>query len=102
MIGAVCLKLNENCRAIIYAFGTYDSIDWNNGHPTKLGNEYLTYDFLNKTEQKPVINIEKSINGDFVLRLIETQNYVLKVEDKENNKIELPRFQNEGNKFLKY
>lgn len=101
MIGAVCLKLNENCRAIIYAFGTYDSIDWNNGHPTKLGNEYLTYDFLNKTEQKPVINIEKSINGDLVLRLIETQNYVLKVEDKENNKIELPRFQNEGNKFLK-
>lgn len=101
MIGAVCLKLNENCRAKIYAFGTYDAIDWENSYQTELEGDFLAYNFFKETKQKPMIKIEKSINGDFILRLIETKNYVLKIEDKNHGKIDLPHFQNEGNKFFK-
>lgn len=101
MVGAVRLKINDRQRAKLYLVGTYNSIDWDAEKPSELGEEYVCYDFKAGAIQQPAISIAKGLDGEYVLRLVETRRYILKLEDDAGNDIALPRFQNEGNKFLK-
>lgn len=47
------------------------------------------------------IQIVTGLNGQHMLRLFETKRYILRLVYEENLDIEVPRFQNENNKFLK-
>lgn len=101
MIGAICFRLNEKCRARLYPVGTYDCIDWNTGCSTEPGDEFVGYKFIEGSGQQPVLGIARSLDGQPVLRLTETKRYVIKMENDDGAKPELPHFQNEGNRFLK-
>lgn len=101
MIGAICLKLNEKCRARLYLVGTYNYIDWSAGCPSDLGDGFVSYCFKDDFGQKPALSIARGLDGEFVLRLFETKRYILKIENDDGEDAGLPRFQNEGNKFLK-
>ena len=101
MIGALCLKLNGSCKASFYLAGTYNLIDWSKPYNTELGDEYTSFDFKEGCVRQPAISIAQSLNNEFVLRFIETKRYMIKIESDNRDEIELPRFQNEGNKYLK-
>lgn len=81
--------------------GTYNLIDWSTEYPSKLGDEFVTYGFKKDAGQKPAIIIAPGLDGQYVLRLIETKRYILKIEEGKGDEAELPRFQNEGNKYFK-
>ena len=101
MIGAICVRLDENRMAKLYLVGTYNSINWNDRVPTGLGDRFGAYNFKESSTQQPAIYIAQGLDGSCVLRLIETKRYILKIECALQDAVELPRFQNEGNKFLK-
>ncbi len=100
MIGAICLRINEKCRVRLYLAGTYNLIDWNTECSTELGDEFIGYKFIEESGKQPVIRITQSLGGEYTLRLIETKRYVIKIEGDNGIEVELPHFQNEGNKFL--
>ena len=77
MIGAICIRLNEKCRAKLYPVCTYSQIDWNTECSTELGDEFVGYNFIDKSGQQPVISIAQSLNGEYILRLTETKRYVV-------------------------
>lgn len=101
MIGAVCFKVTEEYEVRIYMVGTYEKIDWTNKLPCVLGENYFSCKFKNDIEDSSTIQIAKGLDGEYVLRLVETKRYVLRLVYVDNLNIELPRFQNENNKFLK-
>ena len=101
MIGAISFRLKKKCQVIIYLVGTYDQINWSHKISCKLGEEYSTYDFLDPTNKIDSLIIDYGLDGNAVLRLIETKRYILKVESLTGERIELPYFQNEDNKLLK-
>lgn len=101
MIGAICFKISNKCRAKIYLAGTYSYINWDIENTSDLGAQFVTYEVKGVFAQQPVITIAKGLNEEYVLRLVETKRYMLKMECDEEKLVGLPRFQNEGNKFLK-
>lgn len=101
MIGAICLRLNEKIKAKLYLVGTYSNIDWDTEHASVLGDQFVSYDFKEESGRQPVISIAQKFDDEYVLRLVETKRYVLKMENDGGGEVNLPRFQNEGNKFLK-
>ena len=101
MIGAVCLKINESCVARLYLVGTYNLIDWDSEQASELGVGFSLCCFKEGVEQQPAICIAQGLDGKYVLRLIETKRYILKMENGNEMESFLPKFQNEGNKFLK-
>lgn len=56
---------------------------------------------LENEEAGNAIQIVTGLNGQHMLRLFETKRYILRLVYEENLDIEVPRFQNENNKFLK-
>ena len=101
MIGAICLKLNENCKASLYLAGTYASIDWDNESTSLLGEGVVCYSYHSGSEDKQAIIIDKGLDDEYILRLVETKRYTLKIKSEDGSEIQLPKFKNEGNKFLK-
>lgn len=100
MIGAIGIKLSETRMARLYLAGTYSSINWNSECPSELGEGIVSYCLRDDVEQLQTVYITKGLNGEYVLRLIETKRYIVKVES-DGVMPGLPRFQNEGNKLLK-
>lgn len=101
MIGAIRLKLNEKCRAKLYLMGTYNRIDWDTEYSTELGDEISAYGFVDTPGKSPFISIAQGLDDKYVLRLVETKKYVIRMENDDGAELYLPRFQNESNKFLK-
>lgn len=101
MIGAICFKINDKCRAKIYPVGTYNYIDWNVEYNSVLGDQIITYEVREGYHQKSAITIAKGIDDKYMLRIVETKRYILKMECDDRECSELPHFQNEENKFLK-
>lgn len=102
MIGAICRKLNETSWADIYLVGNYNQIDWfAEPSETKLGNEYCTYPLKENAEKHSCISIEQSLNGEYILRLRETERYIVRIRSCSDEFPAPPYFQNEGNKNLK-
>lgn len=101
MIGAICLKISDRCSAKIYLAGTYNDINWDTGYSSGLGEQIIVYGIKNGCHQKSAITIDKGLDDEYILRIVETKRYMLKMECMDEEPIELPRFQNEGNKFLR-
>lgn len=85
----------------MYLAGTYNDIDWEVECASDLGEQYFTCDFKETSSQKAAMSIERGIDDEFVLRIVETKRYILKVECDNKDSVDLPHFQNEENKFLK-
>lgn len=85
----------------MYLAGTYNDINWSIGYSSELGNEFISYRFKEETEKQSFININQSLGGEYILRLVETKRYILKIENNSVRDIGFPRFRNEGNKFFK-
>ena len=101
MIGAIGLKLNENVMARLYLVGTYNNINWDNENPSELGKDFVSYCFKEDAILQPSVIISKGLDGEYILRLIETKRYILKIDNYENSVQCLPKFQNENNKNLR-
>lgn len=101
MIAAICFKIRENIKAKLYQAGTYRSIDWENEEASALGEQYATYSYRPEVSQKPALFICTGLDGNSILRLVETKRYILKIESPTEPAMPLPVFQNEGNKFFK-
>ena len=80
--------------ALLYEAGTFDTIDWKNPHKSELGDTFQEFD-CNKSPESGAISVVPGLDGNYVLRLLETKHFTLRV-----NGLPLPEMQNEGNKFL--
>lgn len=85
----------------MYLVGTYNSINWNEENVSDPKQKYITYNFKEDASSKESIFIEQGIDGEFVLRIVETRHYMIKFECDKGNVIDSVHFQNEENKFLK-
>lgn len=101
MIGAIRFITNDNCKVFLYPVGTHSHIDWSTEHVSCLGSEIVTYDSMPGYDQPNAITIAKSLDDEYMLRLVETKRYILRVENNSNNVVSLPYFRNQSNKFLK-
>jgi len=101
MIDAVCCKLDDHNRIKLYPVGMYNSIDWDTPYPSQLGDMYTEYACKTESQNKPAILVRKSFDDSYVLRVIETKRYMVRIDSDADSPVELPRFQNENNKFLK-
>lgn len=101
MVAAISFKVKENVEAKLYQVGAYGSIDWEKEERTVLGKQFVTYPYKEEAIQKPSIFISKGLDGNDILRILETKRYVLKLECAPEDNVSLPRLQNEGNKLLK-
>lgn len=117
MIGAIRVKINEHYSVKIYPVGTFDVIDWKSYEVSKLGDDCYAYSYIDENApEKSDIIIDQGFDGDYMLRLVETKRYVLRIETDEhigdgvlneslfyrfpNNGERFIQFQNEGNKFF--
>lgn len=101
MIGGLCFRINDNCTVKLYAVGMYNQIDWDDKEDCELGERFSISAYKDPDEERSFVKIEKGIDGEYILRLVETKRYIIKVSgDIPDNRI-FPQFQNEGNKFLK-
>ncbi len=82
----------------MYLAGTYHHIDWDTKKDSVLGERFATYNFKEANSRRMAISIDQGLNGEYILRIIETKRYALKIEGEWR---ELPCFQNEENRFLK-
>lgn len=101
MIGAISFEITSEYSVDIYLAGTYEQIDWQNPIQSKLANQSYYYELKSGGKGVPAIRIVETINGDTIARLNETRRYILKVNNRSSEREELPKFQNENNKFLK-
>lgn len=99
MIGAIYLRLNETSRAKLYPSGSHSHIDWDTEYPSALGSNYTICKFKAGFETPSIISIAEGFDGNFILRLVETKRYIVKFD--KQDAIDLPNFQNEGNRFFK-
>lgn len=103
MIAALVIKLNENVRATIYLVGTYNKIDWKKDQHCVLGEDYFVYPYKDDIQNIDSIKIEKGLDGGYIIRLVETKRYIIKLEGKHEEDKEKKwniRIQNEENKCL--
>ena len=92
MIGAICFITNDNCKVSIYPVGTHSHIDWNTEHVSCLGNDFVTFDAKPGYDQPGAIAIAKGLDGEYILRLVETKRYMLRQECNDSGVAELPHF----------
>lgn len=100
MIAALRFKVNGEYSASIYGVGTYNRIDWDNGQVCSLGDDYTVYGFKS-SEDVGTLNVVTGLDGNDILRLIETRRYIIKIDSVNNTEIVLPSLRNGGNKSLK-
>lgn len=101
MTGAISFKIDEKNTAKIYPAGSYRDIDWNMGEVCPLGSDFCLYSLKNSSSTKKYVSVENNMVDEPTLRLLETKRYIVKIEADDKDEVTLPRFQNEGNKFLK-
>lgn len=100
MVAALRFRVNEDYDAYLYPVGTYNKIDWENELPCQLGTDYSVY--LSKSEDNiEAIDIVNGLDGKPILRLIETKQYIIKLDNKSKDFVSLPILQNENNKAPK-
>ena len=111
-IAAISFRLpNESC-AKMYLSGTFDQIDWNAPCVCSIQktcfaslSNFCTYPYRKGVVQTPAIYIGQLASGDKVLRIVETNRYIVKVENTQENigcqNSLLPHLYNENKQFLK-
>lgn len=100
MIAALGLKIDDMTEASLYLVGEYDHIDWDHRETTPLGNEFCTFSYKNDAAMQKSMAVEEGLDGSYILRLIETKRYILKIKSERKDFL-LPIFQNENNKLLR-
>ena len=99
-IAALRFRVNNDYDALIYPVGAYDKINWENQEACLLGEDFTNYTYLDDYLDNS-IGIATGLDGEPILRLIETKRYIIKLELRTNNVVALPVLQNEDNRFLK-
>ncbi len=98
MPGAVCFKINNDLKAKIYPEGAFNQVDWSSEKTSAFNVNLSFFESKETLTDKPSVIVSKTADGEPVLRLVETKRYRIKLEGKLPH--QLPRFQNEGNKYL--
>lgn len=101
MTAAIKFRVNDEYYALIYPVGKFNEIDWANEEECTLGSDYRVYGWKNPSETSNLLRVVEGLNGENILRLVETKNYIAKIRCSEEIHVELPSLQNEGNKSLK-
>lgn len=102
-VAALRFRVNNDYQALIYPVGAYDIIDWKNQEACVLGEDFTTYFYFDDCINNSIC-IDYGLDGEPVLRLIETKRYIIKLESQTadiGTVLKLPVLQNENNKFLK-
>lgn len=100
MVAALRFRVNGDYNADLYPVGTYNKVDWDNEKSCCLGKDYSV--FTSKSaDNDEIIDIAEGLDGEPILRLIETKRYIIKLNEKSDYNVSLPVLQNEDNKFLK-
>lgn len=99
MIAALRFRVNGDYDACLYPVGTYEKIEWDNELPCRLGRDYSVYSSKSADNIK-AMDIVDGLDGEPILRLIETKRYIIKINRKSTDTVILPVLQNEGNKSL--
>lgn len=112
MIGAIRYKTEDDRHIVLYKDGTPEEIDFEHGHGCSFGDNFEYFDFLPNVIEDSPFAICTGLDGQEILRLTETKQYILQV-DSEGSKGNVPvdkralwkgiepHFLNENNKFLK-
>ena len=107
MTAAIKFRVNNEYDALIYPVGKFNEIDWENEEECTLGSDYRVCGWKNPSEKSNPLCVVEGLNGENILRLVETRNYIAKIRCSQGHHIEqglhveLPSLQNEGNKSLK-
>lgn len=102
MIAAVSFKVDDKCEAFLYAAGDYEKVDFQNPIPCELGDAYKQYDYFDGITPDIGMEISRGLDNCAILRIIETKRYIVGLEKEPDSIVELPVFQNQNNKSLKY
>lgn len=100
MVAALRFRVNGDYDAYLYPVGTYNKIDWDNEISCCLGEDYSVFT-SKSTDNDEIIDIVEGLDGEPVLRIIETKRYIIKLNTKNGYSVSLPVLQNEKNKSLK-
>lgn len=100
MVAALRFRVNGDYDAYLYPVGTYNKIDWDNEISCSLGEDYSVFT-SKSTDNDEIIDIAEGLDGEPVLRVIETKRYIIKLNAKNGYSVSLPVLQNEKNKSLK-
>lgn len=100
MAAALRFRVNGDYDAYLYPAGTYNKIDWGNEISCRLGEDYSVFK-SKSADNDEIIDIAEGLDGEPVLRLIETKRYIIKLNTKNGLNVSLPVLQNEKNKSLK-
>lgn len=99
-IGALRFRVNDDYDALIYPVGAYEKINWENQADCALGEDFIIYSYYDNYVENSIC-IDDGLDGEPILRLIETKRYIIKLECLANKIVKLPILQNEDNNFLK-
>lgn len=100
MVAALGFRIDDVSEARLYLVGSYNHIDWDHREETQLGDDFCVFLYKDNKSGQHSMTVEEGLDGRYVLRLIETKRYILKIKSKRQDVI-LPHFQNENNKLLK-
>ena len=97
-IAALRFRVNDDYEALIYPVGAYEKINWENQADCALGEDFIIYSYYDNYVEN-FISIDDGLDGEPILRLIETKRYIIKLEYLANKIVKLPILQNEDNNF---
>ena len=104
-IAGLCIEVDSSVKLRLYPDGQYKNIDWKNELESELGINYKAYGlkqgYNSENRSASWLLIENSIDDSLMLRLIETKNYILEVDDNCDFSVDSIKFQNSDNKNLK-
>ena len=101
MIGSVCLKLNDRIRISIYSVGNYDKINWNAPGESELGADFCVFKYSDADRRDHSISVVKGLDESYILRVIETRRYILRIDREDDITDVSVNFLNEENRLLK-
>ena len=99
-VGALRFRVNNDYDALLYPVGAYEKINWEDQENCVLGEDFTTYSYRDDYTENSIC-IDDGLDGEPILRLIETKRYIIKLEYLANKIVKLPILQNEDNNFLR-
>ncbi len=87
MIGTIKIKLKNRYEAELYLVGTYNQIEWDNPKICALGENYSCYMLKDNACEPLGISIAERVNGTYILSLLKTKRYILRIKSSKGYKI---------------
>ena len=76
MVAALRFRVNGDYDAYLYPVGTYNKIDWVYEISCCLGEDYSVFT-SKSTDNDEIIDIAEGLDGEPVLRIIDTKRYII-------------------------